>query len=72
MEFETGFTKYPKMSVFMLVFAIFLMASSIYFEGIDGILRVDNFWETAIFFSAGAMGLISLSALVWVVFLKES
>ncbi|QLG49688.1 hypothetical protein [Natrinema halophilum] len=63
---ETGYTKYPKMSVFMLVFAIFLMGSSIYVEGIDGVLRVDDFWETAIFFTGGAIGLISLSALAWV------
>ncbi|OAQ52755.1 hypothetical protein HTG_10535 [Natrinema mahii] len=66
MVFETGFTKDPRISVFMLVLSIFVMASSVYFQGIDGILRVDDFWETLIFFTGGALGLISLFSLVWV------
>ncbi|WP_254528692.1 hypothetical protein [Natrinema gelatinilyticum] len=65
MVFETGFTKHPAWSVYLLVMSIFLMASSVYFEGIDGILRVDSFWETAIFFTGGAFGLISIVVLVW-------
>lgn len=66
MGFETELTKDPKMAVFLLVFSTFIMASSIYFQGIDGILSVDDFWETLIFFTGAASGLISLFSLVWV------
>ncbi|WP_144240205.1 hypothetical protein [Natrinema altunense] len=66
MEIENGLTKDPKMAVFLLVFSIFIMASSIHVQGIDGILSVDDFWETLIFFTGAASGLISLVSLVWV------
>lgn len=66
MAFETGYTKYPKLTMFMIFFSIFLMASAVHFVGWDGIVEVESFWETSIFVTGAINGLLALIALIWV------
>ncbi len=63
---QKGFPQEPEWSVFILVFSIFLIGSSIYFEGIDGILRVDSFAETTIFVTGIVFALMAIGSLVWI------
>ncbi|QLG49689.1 hypothetical protein [Natrinema halophilum] len=66
MAYQTGFTKKPELSVFMLVYAIVIIGLEIYFSGLDAILNVEDIWVTGIFAAMVVQVIVALSALAWV------
>ncbi len=63
---ETGLTEEPKLAVLLLVVSIYAMATTVQTQGIGGVIRVDYFWDTLVFFTGGAAGLLAVFSLVWV------